>query len=421
MGFRFLHAADLHLDTPFTGLGAASPQVAGILRDASLLAFDDLVRTAIARDVAFVVLAGDVYDGPERGVRAQLRVLRGVRRLADHGIHTFIAAGNHDPVEEGWSAIREWPDLVTVFPAGEVMSVPVERDGRIVATVHGTSYARRATTENLAVRFGRTDAPGLHVGVLHANVGGQPGHDPYSPCSVDDLVRTGIDYWALGHVHTRQVLHRSPWIVYPGNLQGRSPRPSERGAKGVLVVEVDDAGQVQEPELVALDRVRIDESELAIDDVSDLGDLHRRLEELGHRRLLDADGRSLLLRARLVGRGPVHPDLRRPGAVTELLQALRGEAPLDLPFLWWDRLAVATGAPRDVEELRLRNDFVADLLEEAGSVDEPRRAALAQQWSAELPADLAALLGADAPDAADPARWAEAVELAVDLVAGEED
>ncbi|WP_195210321.1 metallophosphoesterase family protein [Actinomarinicola tropica] len=420
MGFRFLHAADLHLDTPFTGLGATSPQVAQALRDASLLAFDDLVRTAIARDVAFVVLSGDVYDGPERGIRAQLRVLRGVTRLAERGIATFIAAGNHDPVEEGWSAVREWPDLVTVFPAGEVVSVPVERDGRVLATVHGTSYARRATTENLAVRFRRTDAPGVHVGVLHANVGGRPGHDPYSPCTVDDLVRTGLDYWALGHVHTREVLHRDPWIVYPGNLQGRSPRPGERGAKGVLIVEVDDAGTIGEPELVALDRVRIDDATCEIDELADLGELHTRLRELGQQRLLAAEGRSLLLGVRLVGRGALHADLRRPGAAAELLQVLRDDAPLDPPFLWWDRLDVATTTPHDLDELRQRNDFVADLLEESTAMDEARRTALSEEWAAELPADLSALLGDERPDPTAAARWQEAVRLAVDLVVEED-
>lgn len=419
MAFRFLHAADLHLDTPVTGLAAASPAVASALRDASLLAFDDLVRTAIARDVAFVVLAGDVYDGAVRGVRAQLRVLRGVRRLSDRGIRTFIAAGNHDPVDEGWSAIEEWPDLVTVFPADEVVSVPVERDGEVVATVHGTSFGRRAVTENLALRFARTDSPGLHVGVLHANVGGQPDHDPYSPCQVDDLVRTGLDYWALGHVHTRQVLHRAPWVVYPGNLQGRSPRRTELGAKGVLLVEVDDAGVVQEPEHLPLDRVRFEVAELAIDELADLGAAHRRLVELGHHHLRAADGRSVILRGRLVGRGPVHADLRRPGVATELLQALRDEAPSDLPFLWWDRVDVATSSSLDLDALRGRNDFVADLLELAEGLDDAGRGATGRGWDGDLPADLATLLGDDMPDPGAEDRWRDAVGLAIDLVADE--
>lgn len=420
MAYRFLHAADLHLDTPFIGMSAASSEVAVALRDASLLAFDDLVRTAIARDVAFVILAGDLYDGAERGVRAQLRVLRGVRRLADHGIRTFIAAGNHDPIEEGWSAIDEWPDLVTIFPAGSVASVTVERDGVALATVHGTSYGRRAVTEDLAARIVRTNAPGLHIGVVHANVGGQPDHDPYSPCRVEDLVDRGIDYWALGHVHTRQVLHRDPWIVYPGNLQGRSPRRSELGAKGALVVEVDDAGVVHEPEHVALDRVRFEVVEEPIDELADLGALHHRLVERGTEVLLGAAGRSVVLGVRLTGRGRIHSDLRRPGATAELLQALRDDAPVETPFLWWDRVVIDTRSTVDLDALRGRNDFVADLLDLADGLDDDARGATASSWASDLPGDLATLLGPSAPDPADPARWSDAVALAVDLVADEE-
>ncbi|MBK5224720.1 MAG: DNA repair exonuclease [Acidimicrobiia bacterium] len=415
MAFRFLHAADLHLDTPFAGLSATSPAVGAALREASLRAFDDLVRLAIARDVAFVVLAGDVYDGAERGVRAQLAVHRGVTRLAGRGIRTFMVAGNHDPVGEGWAAIREWPELVTIFPAGEVASVAVERDGQHLATVHGTSYERRATTENLALGFRRGEAPGPHIAVLHANVGGQPGHDPYSPCTVDDLVGTDIDYWALGHVHTRQVLHREPWIVYPGNFQGRNPRASEQGAKGALVVEVDDAGHIAEPEFVALDAVRFHHEEVAIDEVADLGALREELSDLGQRRLVAADGRSLLLRVTLVGRGPVHADLRRPGAVAELVGTLRDDAPVDEPFLWWDRIDSATSAARDLDALRDRNDFVADLLDEA----DRRSSASGTAW-VDLPSDLAALLGPAMPDLGADARWVAATELAVDLVAGDE-
>lgn len=106
--FRFVHAADLHLDTPFEGIGRVAPQIAEALRDASLNAWDALVRLTIDRDAAFLLLAGDIYDGAERGVRAQLRFVRGLERLAEHRIQTFIVHGNHDPLD-GWSAIRKWP------------------------------------------------------------------------------------------------------------------------------------------------------------------------------------------------------------------------------------------------------------------------------------------------------------------------
>ena len=191
--FSFLHAADLHLDTPFEGLGAAHPQVAAALRDASLQAWDRLVQEAVRRRVAFVLLAGDLYDGPERGLRAQLRFRRGLHRLAEAGVEVFVVHGNHDPLEEGWSALRDLPPGVHVFGPGDPEAVPVVRGGRRIALVHGVSYATRAERANLARRFVRAPGEGLQIGLLHAHVEGQAGHDPYAPCSLDDLRASGTN------------------------------------------------------------------------------------------------------------------------------------------------------------------------------------------------------------------------------------
>src|SRR5262249_37436612 len=96
---------------------------------------------------------------------------------------------------------------------------------------------RRDEHDNLALRFA-PGGDGLQVGLLHCNAG-DAAHAAYSPCTVEQLHERGLDYWALGHVHERRVLAREPsFIAYPGNLQGRSPRASERGAKGALVVRV---------------------------------------------------------------------------------------------------------------------------------------------------------------------------------------
>ena len=418
MRFRFVHAADLHLDTPFEGLRRVEPFVADALRDASLEAFDALVRLALEREAAFVVLAGDVYDGAERGVRAQLAFRRGVERLSAAGVATFVVHGNHDPVEAGWSAVRAWPSSVTVFGTEAVASVPVERDGAVVATVHGISYAQRVVTENLALRFRRSDAPGLHVGLLHANVGSSD-HAPYSPCTVEDLRRASLDYWALGHVHARQVVHAGdPWVVYPGNLQGRSPKPSERGPKGALVVEVDGTA-VRPPEFVALDRVRFETLEVDVAGLADLAEVHAALQRAAEARSEQADGRSLLVRATLIGRGPAHADLRRPGAVAGLVQGLRDEAGQGSPFLWWEAVRDGTRPALDVDVVRRRGDFAAELLrvaDELGAEPEALRAFAEARWSALPAAELRRLV---APaDAATPERWREAVDLALDALEG---
>lgn len=355
--FSFLHAADLHLDTPFEGLGAVHPEVAAALRDASLAAWDRLVDEAIRRRVAFVVLAGDLYDGPERGLRAQLRFRRGLDRLAAAGIGGFVVHGNHDPLEEGWSALREFPAGIHVFRAGEPEAVPVVRAGRRIAVVHGVSYATRAERENLARRFARVPGDGLQIGLLHAHVEGQAGHDPYAPCSLADLAGSGLDYWALGHVHLRQTLASgSAWVVYPGNLQGRSLKATECGPKGAVLVHVSGIA-VERTEFVPLAPVRFESVAVDIDGLADLAALEGAL--LGRLRAF-GDCEGLVVRVRVEGRGPLHGDLLRAGPV--LLDTLREAAAGSVPWVHFDRIEVASAPPVDRAALLARDDFAGTVL-----------------------------------------------------------
>jgi DNA repair protein SbcD/Mre11 len=394
-GWCFVHAADLHLDTPFTGLGRVDEALAGRLRSASLEAFDALVELTLERGADLLLLAGDVYDGAERGVRAQLAVQRGLTRLAEAGVVTCIVAGNHDPLD-GWSAISSWPAGVVEFGHEAPGIVEVERDGRLLAVVTGISYRERAEMRNLAAMLTRTDAEVPHIGLLHVSVGDHPEHSNYAPCSVEDLRRGGMDYWALGHIHRRQVVldgsDGGPWAVYPGNLQGRSPKPSERGAKGASVVTVR-GGRISEVEHVSLDRARFEEVAVEVGPDDDLGSVVRRLAEGAHGAAAAAEGRLLVLRGLLTGRGAVHHDLVRAGVVDDLLEALGDEAPADPPCAWTG-LSVRTDPPIGVGEV----DGIGGLLAElAGVVDDTRDAlpaaigpALAAARAAGVELDLAA-------------------------------
>ncbi len=386
--FCFIHAADLHLDTPFSGIGSVAPQVAHELREASLAAFDAIVDLALERHAAFLLVAGDVYDGAERGLRAQLRFRDGLARLADAGVSSFVVHGNHDPLRTGWSAITSWPDGVKIFgwDPREVEVVPVERDGEVIATVQGLSYAQAATTENLARHFSRPTGPGVHIGLLHCNVeGAATGHANYSPCSLDDLCRSGLDYLALGHVHEHKVLARGgaqgSWVVYPGNSQARSPRASEQGPKGAVVVTIED-GTVSGIELVPCDLVRFCTATLDISLITNLSDLATALAEAGRGEAERAEGRSVVLRGRLVGRSPLHHELNRPGVRGELLAALRDDAEGTSPLCWWDSLVDESAAPLERAALRARGDFAADLV--ALSDDLLRDPAAAQALLAEI-------------------------------------
>jgi exonuclease SbcD len=411
--FRFLHAADLHLDTPSEGLHGYPAEVAHQLRESSLQAFENLVELALREEVAFVVLAGDLYDGSDRGARAELAVRRGLSRLADAGIRSFIAHGNHDPVEQGWSTVRSWPSSITVFHPGDPQVVTFTVDGVTVA-VHGVSYATRETRDNLARAFHRDPAAEVQVGVLHANVDGQIGHDPYAPCSVADLVATGLDYWALGHIHRRAVLHEAkPWIVYPGNLQGRSPKPSECAAKGALIVQVDGS-IVGVPRFVPLDVLRFAAVTVPIDDAEDLGQVDDLVREAAEELRAEAEGRPIILRVRLTGRGPAHALLRGDGRA-QLLEALRTEGLARSPFLWVDRLDDQTRPDLDLDLLSAADDFVGNALRRIDElVTGPD---LGEELSSQLPR-----LPADVtfPDLADPELLDRAHLLAVDLLTGGE-
>ena len=404
MRFRFLHAADLHLDTPFTGMRRVDASLVATLRDATTRAFDNLVKAALEHSVAFVVIAGDIYDGPERGVRAQLVFRNGLDRLAQTGIPSFVVHGNHDPVEDGWSAVRKWPDGVTVFGPESVATVPVERDGQTLALIHGISYARRETRDNLALGFRRDRAECFQVGVLHCNAGAHADYAPYSPCSVDDLMSAGLDYWALGHVHVRHFLYEgSPWIAYPGNLQGLSPKPSELGAKGALLVDVDD-GQVASVDFLPLDVVRFDAFDLDIAELVDVAGLIDALVGAARERAATHSGRTAVLRVSLTGRGAVHLDLRRSHVRDQVLVPVRTALASATPAVWLDAIDDRTSPELDVAALRGRGDFAADLIATVDSVlaTSAGRADLIASYVDGLPsADLLQLLGT-AVDAAPP-------------------
>jgi len=422
VGFSFIHAADMHLDTPFEGIARVSPEIASQLRDASLDAFDGLVDCAIRNDAAFVLLAGDNYDGSVRGVRAQLRMLRGLERLSARGIKTFIINGNHDP-PEGWSAVKSWPEGVTVFGHETVASAAVERGGVHLATVHGISFSQRTAGENLAARFTRASAPGFHVGLLHCSAGANTEHESCCPTTVRDLQEAGMNYWALGHVHKREFLcEGGPWIVYPGNLQGRSPKPSECGAKGAVVVEVDGS-QVVRVEFAPLDRVRFAVSFVDVSTLADLPALRRMLVQRLEQLRKEHEGRGLLVRAVLRGRGGVHRDLIRLGAVEALCEDLRGECKGMEPFVWWESIQDATRSRIDVEQVRLRGDFLSELVKVAERIGagEESRAAFFRDVCANLPA---ARLQGRIPEldgGAEAEELERAVMLALELLEEESD
>ena len=363
---RFVHAADLHLDSPFRGIRNQAPaHVADTLGSATFDAYRNIIDLCVREHVDALLVAGDIYDGADRSLRAQLRFVDGLARLDSDGIRSFICHGNHDPLD-GWEARLDLPAGCIRF-GREVEGFPVFPDEPERATVYGVSYPTREVRENLTPHFvGAGSGQGFKIGLLHANVGNNPDHDPYAPCSVSDLADTGLDYWALGHVHTRQTLRETgPAIVYPGNPQGR--HPNEAGARGVYLVEVDDHGVVR-LDFRAMDVVRWETLSLDIGPLDTEQDLLNAVNDQAEDSLAEAQGRPVVARLEVTGRGALHRWLNSAGTAEDIREQLNDNYANRGAWLWCEGVRLGTASPVDRELVALREDFVGDLARLAGEM-----------------------------------------------------
>ncbi len=373
---RFVHAADLHLDSPFVGIKSVAPKnVAGTLYDATFEAYDNIIKLCIDEKVDALLVAGDVFDSADRSLRAQFKFIKGLNELDEAGIRSFICHGNHDPLN-GWQARLDYPLGCTRF-GSEFQAVPVFDDDPKRAVVHGISFPTRDVHDNLVSRLSRVDPDSFSIGLLHTNVDNRPGHDQYAPCSIDDLVRSEIDYWALGHIHTREVLSaQSPTIVYPGNSQGR--HLNESGARGVYLVEVANDGNIQ-LDFRPIDAIRWESRVLDISKIETEQDLRDEFYRIAEDSLAEADDRSVVLRIRLVGRGELHTALRQPNFMDDLSEELVQEWSNRMPFAWCEGIEDDTAPLFNRHERIHGSDFLAEVLKTADRAkDNPESLALLQ-------------------------------------------
>jgi DNA repair exonuclease SbcCD nuclease subunit len=298
MAFTFLHAADLHLGSPFQGLAGRDATLAARFAAASREAFQALVDRALDERVAFVVIAGDVYDGAWKDTSIGLFFSRETARLARAGIPVFLVAGNHD-AESIVSQTIALPDGVHRFGSGKAETVRLD-DHRVA--LHGLSFATRDMRQNPVPAFPAPVDGWFNIGVLHTSLEGAAEHIAYAPCALTDLVGRGYDYWALGHVHDFSVRHENPHVVYPGNLQGRSIR--ECGPKGAVFVDVAD-GRVVALRTVHVDRARFAHAEVDASGLATAEDLTAALKAAIATALDPAPDRPVALRVTLSGATPL--------------------------------------------------------------------------------------------------------------------
>jgi DNA repair exonuclease SbcCD nuclease subunit len=360
--FRFLHASDLHLDTPFSGVGRTSKEVGERLRDASLRALDNLVAAALRLDVSFVLLCGDIYDGARYGVRGRVALRRAVDKLLENGIAVALVLGNHD-AKSDWKAREELAPGTVIFDTDRVERAQLITKCGSPVWLYGTSIEGPSLGENTLREFARGTEPGLHIGMLHAEVGGaRAEHQTHNSCSLSQLVSAGLDYWALGHIHKSEVLSEaSPVVIYSGNLQGRSAKTGELGAKGAYCVEVE-GGIIRGWEFVPCDDVRFLRLSVDVGGLEEPTALVDRVSSCMERQLLENDGRGIVARVKLVGRGRVQmftssPEINKQ-LVDEVNEALRGRQ----PFCFVERIENAVLPEYNEEEILKRGDFSSELL-----------------------------------------------------------
>lgn len=441
-----MHAADLHLDSPFRGMAQLPSGVRDRIRVSTFEALDAMVETAIHERVAFIVISGDIYDLSDSSLKAQLRFQKAMEKLSKQGISVFAIHGNHDP-ENGRRAELHWPNTVHFFSSKEVEQVTAyDQEGTLLAQIYGMSYATAAVHENLALRYmaavqrgdsaigneiigieakreseigagtradaravhenvtgqeidigaaTRTDTKAVHenmtgkeididhegqskewmlqrkvntssaykIGVLHTNVDGDAGHDNYAPCTKQDLINAGIDYWALGHIHIREVLHTSPYIVYSGNMQGRHSK--EIGPKGCYIVDVDSWGE-STLTFCPLDRIRWMQEELSIEGVDTVQQLKLAFHETLEQARSSAKDRSVVIRLHITGRGSLYQAITTSPLLQELCQEFREEeavtAETGANFVWIESIQQQVEAMYAVDQLRTQDSFVGELL-----------------------------------------------------------
>jgi DNA repair protein SbcD/Mre11 len=353
--FKFIHAADIHLDSPLIGLeryeGAPVEQIRGATRQA----LENLVRLAIDERAAFLLIAGDLYDGNWRDYNTGLFLVKEMTKLREAGVRVFIIAGNHDAESNLTRNLSNFPDNVKRFSTRTAQTEILDDLG---VAVHGQGFPRRVVTEDMSAGYPVAERGCFNIGLLHTCADGREGHEPYAPCSLPGLLAKDYQYWALGHIHRREILSEKPYILFPGNTQGRHIR--ETGPKGCTMVTVE-SGDVTSLEHRDLDVLRWAALSIDASDAKDGDDIVELVRPAIRREMQTCDGRLLAARLKVVGSCKAHEELSADPAkwINELRAMATDEGGGDV---WLEKVQLNTGAQIDLEEAQKRQDPVGDLL-----------------------------------------------------------
>jgi DNA repair exonuclease SbcCD nuclease subunit len=361
---KFIHTADLHLDTPFKGLLQINKDLADKIKNATFKAFEKIIDTCISEKVDFLLIAGDIFDREYKSLGAQLKFIEQLTRLSRVNIATYFICGNHDPLCS-WLSQLDLPDKVYRFSSKEVEKVVFSKNREPLVDIYGISYQDKAITENISLRYQIADLKStFSIAMLHGNLGSESTHGNYAPFTLSDLKNSNFDYWALGHIHSRQVIsQKSPVIIYPGNPQGRDF--GEKGSKGCYLVELQTG---YDPKLSFIPTQLIKFEEITVD-LTDINQLTALNDAITNSIESDLHNDNTIIRVTLAGRTPLHYQLIAADSQVSILEQLNTDAFNQTPFRFVDSIRINTKPDLNIEQLRNGGDFLAELIREFDNIE----------------------------------------------------
>ncbi len=360
---KFIHAADVHLDSPLQSLALQDQAQIARMRRACREAFERLIDFSIEQKVAFVLLAGDLYDHDSPNMQIAVFLRNQLSRLEKNGIRVVIVKGNHDANNKITSALA-LPANTRVLSDRKPETLFYD-DLPVRVAIHGQSFKAGPVSENLAASYPAAVHGYLNIGILHTSLSGNIDHDVYAPCKLEDLTTRGYDYWALGHIHKGAKLIYDPWVVYPGNVQGRNAK--ETGPKGCMLVEVED-DRISTVELIDLAVVRWESVQIELKGKSREAELVEAIRAALAQAHKDAEGRPTAVRIILNGETPLHDVIeRRPNRLLQTVMELAAE--IGGEDIWIEKIRDNTVPPLVVPKSQTNettNDLVQIMEEVAG-------------------------------------------------------
>lgn len=396
MPFRFVHTADIHLDSPLRTLALRNPDLAELIASATRQAFSSIVDLCLGEAVDALFISGDLYDGDQTSMKTARFLAAELRRLHEAGIQCFVVRGNHDALSK---ITRELvlPPSVKVF-GGRAETVVLQGGKGLDVAVHGVSFASAHAPESLLPRYKPPVEGAANLGLLHTSLSGAAGHDPYAPCSLADLAASGFDYWALGHVHKRAAPSGERVVVMPGMPQGRDI--NEGGAKSATLVTVNDDRSVRIEErltsIAQFERVAVD-----LSGATEWPDVAARITAALERARETTRSEHLVARLKLTGTTPLAWRIRRDA---DLLRAEADERAAAVGRSWIDKVEIdgllppakhpSTQAPTQADPLselrRLVDEEVAASPELASAAQ-----GIVEELRTQLPPECRHILGRD--------------------------